>query len=218
MQRLRSFALGLFGFALLLAMVGGVGWLIYQFFEYISAVPKELGAALVVAATTILVATVTVMIGRYYERRKELDALYRDKKTEIYDEFLKEFFGLFFGAGEAKVEATEKDLAPFLREFTRKLVLWSGPEVIEAFVAWKDHLGKGEPDAQSIFLTEAFLKAIRSDLRHSNNGLRRGFFAKLFLKEGNLFLALAARNPKITLAALAEVEKAIQSKREAGGA
>ncbi len=77
------------------------------------------------------------MIGRYYERRKELDALYRDKKTEIYDEFLKEFFGLFFSAGEAKSETTEKDLVPFLREFTRKLVLWSGPEVIEAFVAWK---------------------------------------------------------------------------------
>ncbi len=98
MQRFKSFALGLLGLALLLAIIGGAGWLIYQFFQYISAVPKELGAALVAAATTILVATATVMIGRYYERRKELDALYRDKKTEIYDEFLKEFFGLFFEA------------------------------------------------------------------------------------------------------------------------
>lgn len=212
MQRFKSFALGLLGLTLLLAIVGGVGWLVYQFFQYISAVPKELGAALVAGATTILVATATVMIGRYYERRKELDALYRDKKTEIYDEFLKEFFGLFFGAGDANAKAAEKDLVPFLREFTRKLILWSGPEVIEAFVAWKDHLGKGVPDAQSIFLTEAFLKAIRSDLRHSNNGLRRGFFAKLFLKEGNLFLTLAARDPNVTLAALAEVEKAMQCK------
>lgn len=201
-----------------MAIIGGAIWLIYQFFQYISAVPKELGAALVAAATTILVATATVMIGRYYERRKELDALYRDKKTEIYDEFLKEFFGLFFGAGEAKAEAAEKDLVPFLREFTRKLILWSGPEVIEAFVAWKDHLGKGVPDAQSIFLTEAFLKAIRNDLRHSNNGLRRGFFAKIFLKEGNLFLALAAKDPSVTLAALAEIENAMQSKDAAGGA
>ena len=207
--------LSLFGFALLIAVVGGAGWLIYQFFQYISAVPKELGAALVAAATTIIVATATVMIGRYYERRKELDALYRDKKTEIYDEFLNEFFGLFFDAGEVRAESTEKDLVSFLREFTRKLNLWSGPEVIEAFVAWKDHLGKGTPDAQSIFLTEAFLRAIRNDLRHSNSGLRRGFFAKLFLKEGNLFLALAAKNPNVTLAALAEIEKVKASKETA---
>ena len=207
--------LSLFGFALLIAVVGGAGWLIYQFFQYISAVPKELGAALVAAATTIIVATATVMIGRYYERRKELDALYRDKKTEIYDEFLNEFFGLFFDAGEVRAESTEKDLVSFLREFTRKLILWSGPEVIEAFVAWKDHLGKGTPDAQSIFLTEAFLRAIRNDLRHSNSGLRRGFFAKLFLKEGYLFLALAAKNPNVTLAALAEIEKVKASKETA---
>ena len=218
MQRFKTFVLGLVGLSLLLALAGGIGWLVYQFFQYISAVPKELGAALVAGATTILVATATVMIGRYYERRKELDALYRDKKTEIYDEFLREFFGLFFNSGEAKSETTEKDLVPFLREFTRKLILWSGPEVIEAFVAWKDHLGKGVPDAQSIFLTEAFLKAIRSDLRHSNKGLRKGFFAKLFLKEGNLFLALAAKDPNVTLAALAEIEKAMQSKPGASGA
>lgn len=215
MQRYKSLTLSLFGFALLIAVVGGAGWLIYQFFQYISAVPKELGAALVAAATTIIVATATVMIGRYYERRKELDALYRDKKTEIYDEFLNEFFGLFFDAGEVRAESTEKDLVSFLREFTRKLILWSGPEVIEAFVAWKDHLGKGTPDAQSIFLTEAFLRAIRNDLRHSNSGLRRGFFAKLFLKEGNLFLALAAKNPNVTLAALAEIEKVKASKETA---
>lgn len=217
MQRLRTFALGLLGVALVLGMLVGAGWLVYVFFQYISAVPKELGAALVAAATTVLVATATVMIGRYYERRKELDALYRDKKTEIYDEFLKEFFGLFFNAGEAGSESTEKDLVPFLREFTRKLILWSGPEVIEAFVAWKDHLGKGVPDAQSIFLTETFLRAIRDDLRHSNRGLRRGFFAKLCLKESDLFLEQAAKDPNLTLAALAEVEKATQGKSGAPG-
>lgn len=199
---------------MLIGLLVGVGWLIYAFFRYISAVPKELGAALIAGATTILVATATVMIGRYYERRKELDALYRDKKTEIYDEFLKEFFGLFFNGASTDSDSTQKDLVPFLREFTRKLILWSGPEVIEAFVAWKDHLGKGVPDAQSIFLTEAFLMAIRNDLRHSNAGLRRGFFAKLFLKEGNLFLALSAKDPTMTLAALAEIEQALATKNE----
>jgi hypothetical protein len=218
MNRLKTFLLGLVGIAILAGLAALVGWVVYAFFQYLSSVPKELGAALVAAAATILVATVTVMVGRYYERRKELDALYREKKTEIYDEFLREFFTLFWGAGETDA-AAEKDLVPFLREFTRKLVLWSGPEVIEAFVAWKGHLAKGTPDAKSIFLTEAFLLAIRRDLRHSNRGLRIGFFARLFLQQGELLLAMAAKNPDVTLAALAEVENALnihQAEAEGG--
>jgi hypothetical protein len=215
MRRLRILFFGLLGLTILAAALGGVGWAIYAFFQYITAVPKELSAALITAAATVLVATSTVMIGRYFERKKELDALYRDKKTEIYDEFLKEFFTIFFNAGEEGSGEAEKNLVPFLRDFTRKLVLWSGPNVIEAFVAWKDHLAKGAPDAQSIFLTEALLRSIREDLRHSNRNLRRGFFARIFLREGALFLAMADKDPNVTLDALSAMEKIVQAKRQA---
>lgn len=198
--------------ALLVGVVALAVWGVRSFFTYVSAVPKEIGAALIAGAVTILVATATVTIGRYFERRRELDALYRDKKTEIYDEFLKEFFNLFFSSGEKPDSQAEKNLVPFLREFTRKLILWSGPEVIEAFVAWKDHLARGTPDAKSIFLTEGFLLAIRKDLRHTNSGLRKGFFARLFLREGSLFLAMAEKNPNVTLAELTDAENAVKVK------
>ena len=178
---------------------------------YLRAIPKELATSLVAGVVTILVATITITVGRYYERKKELDALYRDKKTEIYDDFLKAFFAVYFAGGESMPGEPQKDLVPFLREFTRKLVLWSGPEVIDAFVRWKDHLSKGTPDAQSIFLTEGFLVAIRKDLRHSNAALRKGFFARLFLKEGQLFLSMADRNPNVTLAEIAAVENRLKS-------
>jgi hypothetical protein len=211
MHRVKSIIGLVLALAVVAGMIGALGWTVFAFFRYLTAIPKELGAALVAGAATILVATITVMVGRYYERKKELDALYRDKKTEIYDEFLKEFLSLFWGAGEGESHNAERDLVPYLREFTRKLILWSGPEVIEAFIAWKNHLSKGVPDAQSIFLAEAFLKSIRTDLRNSNNGLRKGFFARLWLKEGELFLAMAAKNPNLTLAALAEAEAALKS-------
>lgn len=216
MSRLKTFFLGLLGLLILAGLVAVIAWGMYAFFQYLSAVPKELGAALIAAVATILVATITVMVGRYYERKKELDALYREKKTEIYDEFLKEFFTIFWNAGETDTAVTEKDMVPFLREFTRKLMLWSGPEVIEAFVVWKDHLAKGVPDAQTIFLTEAFLLAIRKDLRHSNKGMRKGFFARLFLREGELFLSMAAKNPNVTLSALVEIENALKSHQTGG--
>lgn len=206
-QRLQS----IFPVASAIAILGGTGWFIYWLlassFVYLSSVPKELGAALVAGTATVLVATLTVMVGRYFERKKELDALYRDKKTEIYDEFLKKFFDLFFSGAKDHPTPEPEDLVPFLREFTRKLILWSGPQPIVAFLRWKDHMAKGTPDAQSIFLTAEFLLALRADLRHSNRRIPKGFFASLFLSEPALFLALARKNRNVTLAEFAEAEK-----------
>src|SRR5258708_40153144 len=121
-----------------------VFWLARKFFLYVGQVPKEVGASLIAGIATVLVATFTVALGRYFERKKELDALYREKKTEIYDEFLKKFFEL--SSGGAAGGQLETDLVPFFREFTRKLILWSGPNVIKPFVAWKDSL-QGTPNA-----------------------------------------------------------------------
>ena len=110
-----------------LALVGGLIWSVYlllaSFFSYVSAVPKEFGAALVAGAATVLVATLTVTLGRYFERKKELDALYRDKKMEIYDEFLRKFFDMMFSTAENSPTQEPADLVAFLREFARKLIL-----------------------------------------------------------------------------------------------
>nr|WP_315466525.1 hypothetical protein [uncultured Undibacterium sp.] len=202
----------IFQFFLGIFFLGVIAWLGYKLIraigDYVSAIPKELGAPIIAAVATVLVATLTVVVGKYYERKKELDALYRDKKTEVYDEFLKKFFEIYFSAGEKNVE---EDLVPFLRDFARKLVLWGGPGVIEAFLAWKDHLAKTSPDAKSIFLTEAFILAVRHDLRHTNKGIKRGLFARMFLKNSDLFLAMEAKNPNMKLEDLAELERQIQS-------
>lgn len=199
-----------------LAIIAFVGWVVYLtisgFTRYLAAVPKELGAALIAGIAAVAVSTLTVMIGRYFERKKELDALYRDKKMEIYDEFLKKFFDLFFSNSESNPTPKPDDLVTFLREFIRKLILWSGPESIAAFLAWKEHLAKGIPDAQTIFLTEKFLLTLRADLRHSNKGIPKGFFASIVLKEGALFLEMAKKNPNVTLEQLAEIEKLINAK------
>lgn len=98
-----------------------------------------------------------------------------------------------------------------MREFMRKLLLWSGPEPIAAFVRWKDHLSKGTPDARTLHLTEEFILAIRKDLSHSNKGMQKGFFAKLVLRNSDLFLALSAKNPNITLDELSRIEKQLEA-------
>lgn len=214
-KNIKELILSVIGLLLVAGIIFFVLWLVSSAFEYLGSIPKEIAAPLITGSATIIVATITVMIGRYFERKKEADALYRDKKTEIYDDFLRKFFELFFSGGKTvDDDKISTDLVPFLREFTRKLVLWSGPEVIEAFVQWKDHLAKGQPDAQSLILTEKFLVAIRNDLRHPTKGLKPGFFAKLFLKNGNLFLEMSKSNPNVTLQQLAEAEIILDRMRD----
>lgn len=194
---------------LLIGAIAFVIWAIASYFSYISTAPKEIASTLVAGTVTILVATLTVTIGRYFERKRELDALYRDKKIEIYDAFLKKFFEMTGSDSHTSISDPDPNLVAFLREFTRTLILWSGPNVINAFLAWKDHLAKGTPDAKTIFLTENLLTAIRSDLRHSNSGLTKGFFARIYLRESALFLAASANNPNITLAEISALEKSL---------
>jgi hypothetical protein len=56
--------------------------------------PQGLGTALVAGFCAIVVSTLTVVLGRYYERTRELSALHRDKKIVVYDEFLEGFFNI----------------------------------------------------------------------------------------------------------------------------
>jgi hypothetical protein len=68
----------------------------------------------VFGATTVSGLTLTVVLGRYFERKKEIEAHYRQKKTEMYDSFLKEFFKSIH-----KPKDENLNLIPFLREWQR---------------------------------------------------------------------------------------------------
>lgn len=192
---------------LALAIVGVIGWgfflLARTVWHALVDVNPQLAVAVVVAATTLLASTATVMLGRYYERRKEIEAHFRAEKIKIYDEFLAELFKVFQGG-----EKSTDDMVKFLREWQRKLVLWGGSNVLAAYFRWMNRL-KGVPDAQTVFLMDEFFRALRADIGQNSNGLPKGAFANLILRHGDFFLQQAARNPKITLAELSELEKAV---------
>jgi hypothetical protein len=64
----------------LLASATAVAWAAWKGLSplrlYFPGAPKEVGVALVAAAATVFVSTLTVVVGRYFERKRELDALY----------------------------------------------------------------------------------------------------------------------------------------------
>ena len=182
-------------------------WVVSKVWNFLHSVDEKLAIAMVTAATTVIVSTLTVVIGRYYERKKDIEAHFREKKIEIYDDFLREFFNIM------ENPEGQDDLVSFLREWQRKMILWGGQEVLKKYVEWMGKLKSGEPDAKTMWLTEDFFRAIRKDLGHSSSQLPKGTFTHLILRNADLFIKMSKENPNITLAQLAEVEKNIVENR-----
>lgn len=197
----------IFGLALLAGIGWAAYWIIVQVWSQFKLLDPKVSVAILTASTTVLVATLTVVLGKYYERKKDIEAHYRQKKTEIYDEFLCEFFKIFHSDEDGEDENPE--LVRFLREWQRKMILWGGQDVLSKYISWMGHLKKGNPDAKTMFMMEEFFLEIRKDLGHKNTKLTKGTFVRLILQNPELFLAMAKENPNLTLAELAEAESAL---------
>ncbi len=194
-----------FGFILLALLAALVLWIVISLWGWFSSLNSDMAVGMLTASSTVIVATITLVLGRYFERVKEAEAHLRTQKIEMYDEFLKRLLALFYSSDSG--QAGDDDLVPFLQEWQRKLVVWGGPNVLSSFIIWKQHLAFGEPDAESVFLMDRFFRAMRADIGLSNRGLNKGFFSNIILRHADLFLAEAKKNPKITLAEIAQIEK-----------
>ena len=99
------------GIVVLGALFAGSYWAISSIWEALVSVDAKLAVGLVAAVATILGATLTATLGKYYERKQAVDAHFRERKVEIYDAFLKQFFKLFQLKGNS-----DDELVPFLQE------------------------------------------------------------------------------------------------------
>lgn len=210
---MRSFIVRSIGVVLVCSFIGAVIWGLYwsmaSIWDALISVDAKLAVGVVAAVTTVLGATLTVTVGKYLERKHAVEAAFRERKVEIYDGFLVEFFKLIGQDGQPD----DSGLVDFLQAWRRKLVVWGGAGVLLSYKNWQSHLlSKGdEPDAESMFLMGDFLLAIRKDLGLSNKGMDRRVFAHLILRNPNLFLELSKNNPKITIAEIARIEESLDS-------
>lgn len=204
MYKLRAIFLVIFVCGIIAVGAWGFISLVRIIWATLIDVNPQLAVGVVAAAATLLASTATVMLGRYYERKKEIEAHFRAEKIKIYDEFLGKLFKLFEDDKEKEGSA---DMVKFLREWQRKLVLWGGSNVLATYFKWMSRLKRGAYDADTIFLMDDFFRALRADIGQSSSGLSRGSFAHLILRNADLFLAQAARNPRITLEELGRIEK-----------
>jgi len=195
--------------ALIALFLYGVFRLIRIFVYLLTIANPSVAAAIGAAVIAVFSSVITIMLARYYEAKHERESAHRDKKTELYDNFLKELFKLFLEDTQKKSDTGE--FVPYLREVQRKLILWSGPGVIKSYAEWHAVLtSQGEtPQAKSMIKMIDFFLALRKDLGHSNRGIQREHLIRFMLKNPGLFVSMYKKNPNVTFSEIAAVEKKI---------
>lgn len=210
-------ARSILSFLIGILFLAGFVWVLILAITKLPLMFAGLNPALFTAAATVIAAAFTVTAGRYFERRKEIEAAYRDKKTVIYDQFLVELFRIFLESKVDQANANQEadpDMVKFLREHHRKLILWSGPQGLKAYSEWYRLLQTSPPSAQTVLKLEKFFLALRADLGHSNKGLKEGDILRFILNDTDLLLLAAKANPNISLEELAAIKNQLTEPNE----
>jgi len=121
----------LIGLAMFAFIIWGAYRVISYFFQIFTTLNPNIAIAIIVGSTTVVASTLAIVLARYFEAKKEREVAHRDKKVKLYNEFLKKLFEIFVGSDEDRPK--QEELVPFLREIQRKIILWSGPNVIKSY-------------------------------------------------------------------------------------
>lgn len=138
---------------------------------------------LVVTVLTASIGLTATLYTQSRTRTREIESAHRDRKVEIYLEFLKFIETALLSAKPelGGVPIDTNDLAKKLFEFRTKAVLWGSPGVLREV----SKLTKLNPEIKTeVFdILEVIQREMRKDIGLSNRGLETDFFAKLPLND-----------------------------------
>ena len=196
MTKVKQFFQILLGFLFIGIGIAAIYFFLKAIWTNFTTLQTEVATAVVAGSVTIIVGIGTVFIGRYYEKKRQIELEHREKKVEIYESFMAVWFErILKGKKEAtsttKVVATDQqndDLENFLRDFTRNAILWSSHGVIKKYAVFRDStLNAKQASVESLYETlfqfEDVLFEIRKDLGNSNRGLKKGDLLVLFIND-----------------------------------
>lgn len=182
---------GLGALILLLALAAGVllgiSWgargLLALAFE---GVDPTVSAAIVAAVATTTVSVITVFVGRYFERRREIEAEIRKSKIPVYTDLVQSLMSVLTKKpkddGQEESEADPNELARAMYRITPQLITWANDDVLIKWSRWRRKATDLAP-MDSMFQLEQLLQAIRKDFGHSDKKVERGDVLGLFVND-----------------------------------
>jgi len=199
------------GLALLAVLLWGAVKFLLFLFHILPTLNVNIAATIIAGSLTIITSVSVLIISKYLEANAQRRAAHRDKKVELYDSFMERLFRVFVGSTAGDAIAAGID-PPFLIEMHRKILLWSGPEVIKAYAEWHKELTTHgiSPRARATLQMVDFFLALRKDLGHSNKSVKREYLLRFLLKNPELLIQMYKANPTVTLSEVGEEEERLK--------
>lgn len=156
------------------------------FLQKLTQINPAVAASIIGAMATVFAGVAAVIITQKQTKAREIAESHREKKVEMYNQYLISVTRLIKSLNEIeaiKAEGiSETELITSMFEFKRQLILWGSPKVIKAQLEFESVAGRGE----SVFLAvDNMYRAIREDIGLSNSGLVQFDIFKLFLKDAD---------------------------------
>ena len=165
-------------------------WFLHWLFQGVS---PTISAAIVAAAATTSVSVLGVALGRYLERRHQIEVELRERKIPMYTEFVNGLMKIFNQREPELREAADGlvdsqfDLVEFFREMTPRLMVWASDEVVSKWSVLRRDSDEREL-VINMFMLEDLLTSIRKDLGHPG-AIPKGHLLGLFVNDIREYLA-----------------------------
>ncbi len=156
-----------------------------------NSLQKEVAAAIVAGATTIIVSVLSINFARFYERKRIIEQELREKKIPMYNEFVEFWFKILMSDKIKDKKLSESDMMNFFIQFTQELMVWGSDEVLRSWSHYRRLYVDNQLEIDSfkaMLEFEKLLFAIRKDTGHKNKGVKQGDLLGLFVNDIHNYL------------------------------
>jgi hypothetical protein len=174
------------------AVLGGIGWLLFVYvrraFLYVVGLESETAAAIVTASATIAIALLSLIITKFLEARTAVRQENRAKKIPVYEQIISFIFQIFYQDRIPEKKLSEAEMVKVFSDLTEKIIVWGSDDVLKAYTTFRDSSirateGQQKSATEALFQLEQLLIAIRKDLGHGSQILKRGDILSLFVND-----------------------------------
>jgi len=157
-----------------------------EFINLIKVLDKGVSAAIIATSGTILTAVISLIFTQYRTKKRDIVEAHRPEKVKTYSRFMQIVSYTLKNTKEdkgflAEGEELPEDLLNLFFDFQRDLMAWGSPEVIQAYLRFRNGAYLKPTTAEMLLLVDDVLRQIRKDLGHSDSKLKAGELLSVFL-------------------------------------
>ena len=136
-------------YVLVIVLLAGVFSFSYyavtRLLHYFAGLQNEVSAAIVAATATILISVFSLIISKYYERKRTIELELRDKKIPIYEDLVEFLFNVIFSGRQESKKMSDSEIVDFFQKITPKLIVWCSDGVVSQWTKYRLELVKMKP-------------------------------------------------------------------------